>query len=63
VSEQPDKPAEAVEESERHSAKKRARGIAFLHINRCLKAMYDADLNRPMSAQIIAFLETQATSD
>jgi hypothetical protein len=50
----PDKLSEAVgEESERHSAKKRARTPAFLHIERCLK----------IPAQLIALLETPATSD
>jgi hypothetical protein len=55
----PDKLSEAIgEESERHSAKKRARTAAFLHIERCLKAIYDADLNRPIPAELIALLET-----
>jgi hypothetical protein len=59
----PDKLAEALEESEPHSAKKRIRVRAFRYIERCLKAIYDADLNRPMPARLIALLETPATSD
>jgi len=53
----PDKLSEAIEESERRSEKKKARFAAFLHIERCLKAIYDADRDRPIPARLIALLE------
>jgi hypothetical protein len=59
----PDKLFETVADPERRSAQKRARGAACLHIERCLKAIYDADLNRPIPAQLIAILEIPVTSD
>ena len=55
--------SEAFEEAERRSAKKRARIAAALHIERCLKAIYDADRDRPIPARLVALLETSATSD
>jgi hypothetical protein len=58
-----DKLSEALEEAERRSAKKRARIAAFQRIERCLKAIYDADLNRPIPARFVLLLETSVTSD
>jgi hypothetical protein len=52
-----DKFSEALEESERSfSAKKRARIVAWQQIKRRLRAIYDANLNRPIPARIIARL-------
>src|SRR5262249_6318774 len=36
---------------------------AALHIERCLKAIYDSDRDRPVPARIIALFETSATPD
>src|SRR5262245_26820188 len=45
--------AEAFEEAERRSTKKRASVAVFQYIERHLKAIYDADLNRPVSKLLL----------
>jgi hypothetical protein len=55
--------SEDFEESKRSSAKKRARIVACRQIEDRLRAIYDADLNRPVPARIIALLQTSVTSD
>jgi hypothetical protein len=59
----PDKFSEALEESERSFAKKRARIVVCRQIESRLRAIYDADLNRPIPPRIIALFETSVTSD
>jgi len=53
-----DKFSEAFEQSQRRAAKKRARIAAWQQIEGRLKAVYDADRDRPMPPRIMALFDS-----
>jgi hypothetical protein len=58
-----DKFAEAFEQSERRSAKKRVRIAAWQQIKARLKAIYDADRDRPIPPRIIGLFDKSGGRD
>jgi hypothetical protein len=55
--------SEAFAQSERRSEKKRARIAAWKQIKGRLRALYNADRDRPIPPRIIALFEKLGTSD